>query len=48
MKPGHTPDDEIALDRRKRHAARVFIVAVLVMLIVSAIMVYVLLQYRPT
>ena len=39
--------DEIAFERQKRHAARVFLVAVAGMLIVSAIIAYVVLQNRP-
>ena len=38
---------EIAFERRKQHAARVFIVAVAGMLIVSALVGYVVFQARP-
>ena len=40
--------EELAFERRRQHAAWVFVFAVLVMLVVSAVVVYVLLQYRPT
>jgi hypothetical protein len=40
-------DSEIAFEHRKRHAARVFIVAVAGMLIVSAVVGYVVFQARP-
>ena len=45
---GSAPEGELAFERHKQHAARVFIVAVLLMLVISAVVVYVLLQYRPT
>jgi hypothetical protein len=39
--------DEIAFERQKRHAARVFVVAVAGMLIIAAVIAYVVLQNRP-
>lgn len=47
VEPGHVSEEEIALERRRRHAARVFLLAIVFMLVVSAIVVLVLLQYRP-
>ena len=48
MASGRAPEEEVAFERGKQHAARVFVVAVLLMLIIAAVVVYVLLQYRPT
>ena len=41
------PEEEIAFERRKQVAARVFLVAVAVMIVVAAVTVYLLLQSRP-
>jgi len=42
------PDEEIEFERRKRRAAKVFLLAVAVMLIVSAVVAYLVLRARPT
>ncbi|HJR60256.1 MAG TPA: helix-turn-helix domain-containing protein [Vicinamibacterales bacterium] len=41
------PEEEVAFERRKQVAARVFLVAVAVMIVVAAVTVYLLLQSRP-
>ena len=46
LEPERSPAEDTALDHRRRHAARVFLIALLFMLVVSAIVFYVLLQYR--
>src|SRR5688500_8929729 len=43
----HVPEEEIAFEQRKQRAARVFLVAVFVMLVAAAVLVYVLLKNRP-
>ena len=45
---GPAPEEELAFERRRQRAAWVFAFAVLLMLVISAVVVYVLLQYRPT
>jgi cytoskeletal protein RodZ len=42
------PDEEIELERRKQQAARVFLFALAVMILLSAIVGYLVLQNRPT
>jgi cytoskeleton protein RodZ len=42
------PDEEIELERRKQQAARVFLLALAVMILLSAIVGYLVLQNRPT
>jgi cytoskeleton protein RodZ len=43
----HIPEEEIAFERRKQRAARVFLFAVAAMIIIAAVIVYVLVQNRP-
>jgi len=41
------PEEELAFERRKRQAARVFLVALAAMIIVAAVVVYLILKHRP-
>lgn len=41
------PEEEIAFERRRQRAARVFLFAIAAMLIVSAVIVYLVLRSRP-
>ena len=41
------PEEELAFERRKQLAARVFLIAVAVMIICAGVIVYLLLQNRP-
>ena len=43
----HATPAEMEFDQRRRHAARMFIAAVVFMLIASAVVMYLMLQFRP-
>lgn len=44
---GNIPEEDIAFERRKRHAARVFLVALVIMLVIASVLAYYLLVNRP-